>query len=77
MRPGRERRSIFGFPSVFASFSGTKRIALQGSRKSNHSGGSFSKSFLNTKRDLSERYLGVYRVPCIRKDWIMVGLSVL
>lgn len=52
MRPGRGR-SIFGFSSLFASLSGgAKRITLQGSRKFNHTGGSFSKSFLNTKRGL-------------------------
>lgn len=46
MRSLEEKEVLYLVSLLFSSLNGTKRIALQGSRKSNHSGGSFSKSFL-------------------------------
>lgn len=46
---GRERRSTFGFSFHFANLSVAEGIlALQDSRKFNHTDGSFSKPFLST-----------------------------
>ena len=63
---------------LFTSFSGAKGILpLQGFKKFNHTDGSFSDPFLNAPSKIWVRdAFGFYRVPSVRKNWVMVGLSV-